>query len=438
MIWILLGLIAVPVLVWGFINLTGTLNQRALHLLSDEHTPPDAAAPPPGDEPIAILCPARNEEAHLRQTLTDLCEQDHPDYRVILIDDASDDATGRIADELATQYPHLHVLHTTKPPPAGWVGKNWAIHQGYQYLQQLEAAEQSWMPATESNEQRSTTADSTTSQFPTAERRTLNSERPAWLCFTDADVRWSPDLLRLSVAHAHAHEADMTSLLPGLEFGSFSEAIVQLQMMLALQVLMPMDKAMDPEDRRSIAAGAFILIERGWYDHIGGHEAVANKVVEDINLSRVLKAQGATLRVAWAKDHLWCRMYDGFAAQWEGLTKNAFAGLDYSWWRAAGVIGGALIANVLPPIYLLIALVWFIAVPSWLSGTALVSGVLATILSMRALYQVRKVTDLPRWYGLTMPVGSGLYLAILIASMWRSVRGGNRWKGRAYRPNAGA
>jgi chlorobactene glucosyltransferase len=401
----LFALIAVPVIVWGWINLVGPFKRRALQVLIDEHTPEDAPAP---EESVVVLVPARNEADHLRSVLTGLCEQDHPHYEVVLINDASTDATGAIADELAAVYPHLHVLHLAEDPPAGWVGKNWALHQGYQWWRQGLYGRADAPPV-----------DATT-----------------WVCFTDADVHWAPALLRLALVHAKAHRVAMVSLLPGLDFGSTSEAIVQLQMMLALHVLMPMDKASDPADARSIAAGAFMLMQRDWYEHLGGHEAVADKVVEDINLARLFKQHGAPMRVALARQHLRCRMYDGFAAQWEGLTKNAFAGLDYSLWKAGLVVVGALIANVLPPVYWLIALIWCVLAPTVWSGAALVLASAAVILPARALNKVRQVTDLPFRYAATMSLGSGLYVLILLVSMWRSWFGGNRWKGRAYKQGA--
>ncbi len=63
---------------------------------------------------ISIVIPAYNEEANLevvvRQTLLVLPEIS-PDYELILVDDGSTDGTGVIADWLAAEQEHIHVIH---------------------------------------------------------------------------------------------------------------------------------------------------------------------------------------------------------------------------------------------------------------------------------------------------------------------------------------
>ena len=87
------------------------------------------------------------------------------------MDDDSDDATPAITARLDSLYPHLTVLRNESGPPPGWIGKCWALHRGYGAVQ------------------------------PDAE----------WLCFTDADIHWDPQLLRLAMAYAIRHEAELVS-----------------------------------------------------------------------------------------------------------------------------------------------------------------------------------------------------------------------------------
>jgi glycosyltransferase involved in cell wall biosynthesis len=78
---------------------------------------------------ISVVVPALNEAATLKEVvewtmaiLSDLAE----DYEVVIVDDGSTDATGRIADELATGSPRVRVVHTGAP--SGYGG---ALHAGF-------------------------------------------------------------------------------------------------------------------------------------------------------------------------------------------------------------------------------------------------------------------------------------------------------------------
>jgi cellulose synthase/poly-beta-1,6-N-acetylglucosamine synthase-like glycosyltransferase len=62
---------------------------------------------------ISILIPAHNEEKVIGALLQKIAEINYPNEKleVITIDDASSDATGKIADEYSKNYPFLKVLH---------------------------------------------------------------------------------------------------------------------------------------------------------------------------------------------------------------------------------------------------------------------------------------------------------------------------------------
>src|SRR5262249_30095434 len=105
---------------------------------------------------ISILFAARDEEEKLPAALATLANLDYPNLEIIGVDDRSEDATGLILDESAARQTWLKPLHI-RELPKGWLGKPHALQKAY------EAA---------SGE---------------------------WLLFTDADVRFQPDVLRRAV-----------------------------------------------------------------------------------------------------------------------------------------------------------------------------------------------------------------------------------------------
>lgn len=70
-------------------------------------------------EGITVFYPMYNEELYIKRAVEaakEICElmlkvDEIPDYEILIIDDASKDATGRIADELAAEDKRIRVIH---------------------------------------------------------------------------------------------------------------------------------------------------------------------------------------------------------------------------------------------------------------------------------------------------------------------------------------
>ena len=70
------------------------------------------------------------------------------------------------------------------------------------------------------------------------------------------------------------------------------------------------------------ANGQFLLVQREAYVKIGGHEAVADAVLEDVELANIAKRRRLGLRFRYAPEAVSTRMYRSFGAMLEGWTKN--------------------------------------------------------------------------------------------------------------------
>lgn len=60
---------------------------------------------------VTIVVPGYNAERHLRECLDSVVSQTLEDIEVLLIDDGSEDDTGKIFDEYAQRYPFVRVVH---------------------------------------------------------------------------------------------------------------------------------------------------------------------------------------------------------------------------------------------------------------------------------------------------------------------------------------
>jgi cellulose synthase/poly-beta-1,6-N-acetylglucosamine synthase-like glycosyltransferase len=104
-----------------------TIGIRKIPFLKDIR--PQLAPSPPR---VSILIPARNEAPKIEEALQSVLLQDYPNFEVITINYRSTDRTGNILDHLASQHPHLKVIHIADLP-SGWLCKNHALYIGSQH-----------------------------------------------------------------------------------------------------------------------------------------------------------------------------------------------------------------------------------------------------------------------------------------------------------------
>lgn len=90
---------------------------------------------------LLVTLATYNERDNLAPLLAEI-KQAAPDAEVLVIDDNSPDGTGRLADELATSRPWLHVLHRAGKLGLGTAtlaGMRYALEHGYDLLLNMDA-----------------------------------------------------------------------------------------------------------------------------------------------------------------------------------------------------------------------------------------------------------------------------------------------------------
>ena len=167
---------------------------------------------------------------------------------IIVLDDHSEDRTAAYVQSFAERSDSVVRLLQGKPLPEGWMGKSHACAQ-------LAAA---------------------------ASGR--------WLLFMDADVRLGPQALAAAARGASRQGAGLISGFPRQETGTWMEKLVVSMMMFTILCHLPLRLISRSRDPNFAAAnGAFILIEQGSYLAIGGHAAVRESLLDDMELIRFAK-----------------------------------------------------------------------------------------------------------------------------------------------------
>lgn len=90
---------------------------------------------------VLVIIPTYNESQNIESTTTRL-RNAVPDAHVLIADDNSPDGTGEIADRLATNDDHVHVMHRKGKQGLGaayLAGFHWGLDEGYDVLVQHDA-----------------------------------------------------------------------------------------------------------------------------------------------------------------------------------------------------------------------------------------------------------------------------------------------------------
>jgi glycosyltransferase involved in cell wall biosynthesis len=363
-----------------------------LGLPVDDETPRVAAAlasvyPEPTLD-LTVIIPARNEERNLPACLQSLLGQNDSffaldqDWELLIVDDGSTDGTPRIAREAAAGAVGIRVIRPPALDTKLFTGKSNAC----------------WTAATQA--------------------------RGRWLLFTDADTIHEPSDLIHALHEAKKHKAAMLSYSPKQIVRGFWQRALMPLVFSELASVYPMKQVNDPATKLAAANGQFLMVEREAYFAIGGHKAVGNSVLEDVDLAFNLKRSKRALRFRYAPDAVSTKMYGGFVDMVEGWTKNLALlfphALRLAAWRALDI------ALLLLPLVLLVMplLEWWKEAVIWLLWVRTI---------FRFLGRVRR-SNFPIVDCLLSVFALPLFVVLLVRSwMKHHLFHQVEWKGREYR-----
>ena len=334
--------------------------------------PPEVPCPA-----VSVIVPARNEQDVLGMCLQSLVGQQGIAFEIVVVDDHSTDQTRVIAES----FPTVKIVEAGLLPP-GWTGKGNAVACG------------------------------------------ARQARGSWLLFTDADTVHKPGSLARAVSEAQDRGVALLSYSPEQEVHGFVEKSVMPVIFAELATRYKPSAVSDPASDAAAANGQYILISREGYGAVGGHASVADSLLEDVELARLVKRSGRKIFFRLAADQVRTRMYRTTTQLIEGWTKNLVllfpSPVKLACRRAAeflaiwtsGVLGLA-----------------FLFRGSWvLAATTLgLCGILKLLLLRRILR-----AHFPWDSNLLAVCGLPFFAYLLLRSVIQYRRGKVAWKGRNY------
>lgn len=233
---------------------------------------------------VSVLIPARNEENNIAKCIKGILSQDYQNKEIIILDDNSTDKTFEIASSFVSE--NIKLLKGNQLP-SGWLGKNWACHQ----LSELASGD--------------------------------------YLLFVDADVELNSEVISSAVSEFEKSNAVLLSIFPTQIIKSFGENLIVPLMNWLLLTFLPLSFVYSSLSQSFVAAnGQFMLWRKEDYIKLGGHKIVKDKIVEDMELARLVKQNQSKVKTMLGGKLVFCRMYESFNQAYHGFTKNFFAGFS--------------------------------------------------------------------------------------------------------------
>ncbi len=320
---------------------------------------------------LSIVIPARNEEDNLPRLLQSITASTVQSVEILVVDDASTDNTGPIAQSLGA------TVITSSTLPAGWTGKAWACHQGAQ--------------------------------------RAIGDH----LLFLDADTFFADRGLDRLITRWLA-ERDPGLVLSLLPYHAMSATYEQLS--LFFNVLMAAGAGGFGLVSEPRLFGQSLLISKETYFAVGGHAAVRGCVLENVNLAHLIRTSGARILCLGGRGTLHMRMFP------EGLGQ-----MSDSWTKAfihgAAASDGIVLASAAVWISALWSTALLLIVPHDYGRLGL--AVVYLLLSLQLVWLARQLGSYRFFTGLLYPLPLAYYCAVFVRSASRrALRRKTVWRGR--------
>ncbi len=338
---------------------------------------------------VSIILPARNEEEFIGKCLDSLIKQDYENYEIIVIDDSSEDKTGKIILEYAKKHPKV-IPVSARPKPEGWMGKNWACMEGYAKA--------------------------------TGEL----------LLFTDADTRHAKNVISLSVSHLNSFNLDALSAIPKMLTFDFWTNITLPMISTFLHTRFSALNVNNPAKKTGYFFGSFFILKKSTYQEIGMHEGVKQEIIEDGALGKKVKEAGYKMKMVRAEhlvEAVWAR---DKSTLWNALKRLMIPLYLQSGKIAIGIFFAIVFLLFVPfPIF---AVSYSFPIEATSAKILCITSAIASVLIyIGAITEVKVGLKLRLAYAVFAPLGSLVVVLGFLSGLLQAKRTSSvTWRGRSY------
>lgn len=224
---------------------------------------------------VSVVVPTLNEANRISPCLAGLSRQSYEVREITVVDSNSQDGTPDLVKAAQQKDPRFRLI-TDDPLPAGWVGRPWALHNGF-----------------------------------------LQSEVCEWILGIDADTQPSPGLVAGLVRTAQAEGYDLVSLSPQFILKYPGECWLQPALLITLIYRFNSAGVDTQASERVMANGQCFLCRRSVLAQLGGYTSAKSSFCDDVTLARNIAAVGFKVGFLDGAKVLKVRMYEGAAQTWE-------------------------------------------------------------------------------------------------------------------------
>jgi 4,4'-diaponeurosporenoate glycosyltransferase len=235
--------------------------------------PRNRSLPDPPPVEVSIIIPARNEERNLARLLCSLENQSFKPIEIIVVDDASGDATAEVGRKAGCR------VIPSSPLPEGWTGKPWVCWQG------------------------------------------ANLAKGNLFIFLDADTFLDPEGLA-KIVSTYMEGKGLLTIQPYHRMERASErlsAVFNILTVAGMNTFTPWGEKVKPMG----AFGPCNVCSREDYFQTGGHQKVRGEVLESLGLGKQFLKANRKVRLFGGKGAISFHMYpEGIGSMIEGFSKG--------------------------------------------------------------------------------------------------------------------
>ncbi|OUL35235.1 glycosyl transferase [Nostoc sp. T09] len=341
---------------------------------------------------VSVVVPTLNEALRISPLLAGLSQQSYELREAIVVDSRSHDGTPDLVKAAQQQDPRFR-LFTDDPLPLGWVGRPWALHNGF-----LQTAKES-----------------------------------QWFLGMDADTIPHHGLIAGLVQTAEAQGYDLVSLSPQFILKYPGECWLQPALLMTLLYRFDPAGVNTEQPERVMANGQCFLCRRSVLAAVNGYTSASSSFCDDVTLARYIAAQGFKVGFLDGAKVLKVRMYEGAIETWKEWGRS----LDLKDASPRAQIWGDLwLLSAVQGLPLPILLTYFLVAPQFVPlPLLLLLGLNVFLLVIRFAMLLAIAPSYDRttakggWLFWLSPLADPIAVLRIFLSAFRTPR---EWRGRKY------